>query len=176
MNVPTPATLPPADDRLFAPDALGAGWLAAGVVALVAATAVATWALWPRHRRIGASPPTTTVHDAFLHRIDELGERLGGGALDLRRLHHELARTLRAYALATGTAGADAMSVRALHDAGRRATATAVKSFEHPQFAATPSGDAAHSLRLARAAVRDDPGDVARHDPADVDRHGQVPA
>lgn len=148
----------PADDRLFAPHALGATWLVLGLAALIAGSALAVWVVRPRHRRIVVDQRPVTIQDVYIHRIDELGGRLADGELDERHLHHELARTLRGYAGETGTHGADAMSATALDAAGRGPAAAAVRSFEQPQFAESASSDAAHSLRVARSVVADDRG------------------
>lgn len=146
----------PADDRLFAPNTLSSAWLVAGVAALVVGAALAVWVIRPGHRRIVTADRSATVHDVYLHRIDELGGRLADGELDERHLHHELSRTLRSYATETGTDGADAMSAAALDAAGRRPAAEAVRTFERPQFAESAPSDPARSLHIARAVVVDD--------------------
>ncbi|WP_116997998.1 hypothetical protein [Desertimonas flava] len=167
-------TAPPADDRLYAPHPLSGLWLAIGIGALLAGAALAVWIIRPRrHRSVEIAPPAT-IHDVYLHRIDELGARLAGGDLDERHLHHELARTLRSYAGDTGTTGADAMSASALDSAGRRRAAAAVRSFEQPQFAESASADTAQSLRVARDVITEDDADASRMVPG-TNRDGVPP-
>lgn len=149
-------TVPPADDRLYAPQSLGAVWLVIGIAALLAGVSLIVLMVRPRRHRLVEMAAPETIHDVYLHRIDELGTRLAVGELDERHLHHELARTLRAYAGDTGTVGADAMSATALDSAGRRLAADAVRSFEQPQFAESTMADTDASLHVARSVVTDD--------------------
>lgn len=147
-------TLPPADDRLYGPYPYGAGWLAAGVVAVLVAVALVAWA----RRPLGPPRPAETVDGPtvrarYLGQLDDLERRLARHQVDTRTVHHELSRTLRHFAADVGTAGAPAMSAGDLDRAGRRDVAGAVRRYERPQFAYRADADPQAAIDLARAVV-----------------------
>ena len=146
--------LPPADDRLYGPQAFGAGWLVVGIAAVLLALAALVWAVRPARRTAPVAPASAVdLNTAYLRRLDELEQQLSARRLTHRALHHELSRTLRRLASDAGTRGATAMSVRALDASGQPQVAAAVRSYEHPQFEPLPDGDPYVALGRARRVV-----------------------
>jgi hypothetical protein len=147
--------LAPADDRLYGPAAFGAVWLIAGIVAVLVAAGCLAWALWPRRVAPIVAAPTQIVElrNHYLRHLDDLERQLADRQLTPRALHHELSRTLRRFATDAGTAGATAMSAWALEAAGLAPVATAVRTYEHPQFEELPESDPGAALGIARAVV-----------------------
>jgi hypothetical protein len=147
--------LAPADDRLYGPMAFGAGWLIAGIVAVLVAAGCVAWVLWPRRVVAIAAAPMQIVElrNRYLRHLDDLERQLTHRELTPRALHHELSRTLRRFATDAGTAGATAMSAWALEAAGLVPVATAVRTYEHPQFEECPESDPWDALGIARAVV-----------------------
>lgn len=149
-------SLPPADDRIYGPEAFGIGWLVAGMAALGVAVALAVWTL----RRPGPPPtvrpapaPALGVQARYLDELDELDRRAHAHELDARELHHALSATLRRFAAEVGPRGAPAMSAAALDAAGQSRVATALRSYEQPQFDEVPASDPAHAVEQARAVI-----------------------
>lgn len=147
--------LQPADDRLYGPASFGAGWLVAGIAAVLVAAGCLAWALWPRRAAAIVAAPKQLVglRNRYLRHLDELERRLTVHELSERALHHELSRTLRHFATDAGTAGATAMSATALDTAGLEPVASAVRTYEHPQFEEVPESDPWAALSIARAVV-----------------------
>jgi hypothetical protein len=147
--------LAPADDRLYGPAAFGAGWLIAGIVAVLAAAGCLAWALWPRRVApiVAAPMQIVELRNRYLRHLDDLERQLADRELTPRALHHELSRTLRHFACEAGTAGAPAMSATALEAAGLAPVATAVRTYEHPQFEECPESNPWVALGIARAVL-----------------------
>jgi hypothetical protein len=148
-------TLPPADDRIYEAGRFGAGWLAAGVVALAVAITGLAWMLWPRRAATirAAAPQLVELRTRYLGHLDDLERQLLEHDITPRALHHELSRTLRRFAAEAGAAGAASMSARDLDTAGLGTVAAAVRMYEHPQFEELPAADPLASLGTARAVV-----------------------
>jgi hypothetical protein len=149
------SALPPADDRLYGPQAFGAGWVVAGVAAIVVAIGGILWAF--RRRRPAEQPARrpqlVDLRIAYLRHLDVLERRVATRRISPRALHHELSRTLRRFASDAGTAGATAMSAVALESVGLRPTAAAVRGYERPQFEERSGGDPLVALSVARAVI-----------------------
>jgi hypothetical protein len=149
------SALPPADDRLYGPEAFGVIWLVAGLAAVLAAIGGLSWA-FRRRRPVQAAAPRPQLGDlriAYLHHLDTLEHRVAARRISPRALHHELSRTLRRFASDAGTPGATAMSAGDLESAGLRPAAAAVRGYERPQFEELCGGDPLAALGVARAVI-----------------------
>jgi hypothetical protein len=149
------SALPPADDRLYGPEAFGAIWLVAGIAAALAGIGGLMWA-FRRRRPVKSTAPRPQLVDlrtAYLRHLDVLEHRVATRRISPRALHHELSRTLRRFANEAGTPGATAMSAGALESAGLRPMATAVRGYERPQFEELCGGDPVAALSVARAVI-----------------------
>ena len=149
-------TLPPADDRLYEAGPFAAGWLVVGRRRRrprAGRSDLGRCGRVGRRRSVAAPPKVAELRRRYLVHLDDLERQLIDEQLTPRALHHELSRTLRRFAFDTGTAGAPAMSAASLDTAGLRQVATAVRTYEHPQFEELPASDPGVALEIARAVV-----------------------
>jgi hypothetical protein len=148
-------TLPPADDRMYEAGQFVAGWLVAGIAAIVVAVAAMAWVLWPRRAAPirAAAPQLVELRTRYLGHLDDLERQLLEHDITPRALHHDLSRTLRRFAAEAGTDGATSMSAKDLDSVGLRPVADAVRSYEHPQFEELPASDPWAALGIARAVI-----------------------
>ena len=155
LRLAFPATMPPADDRLYGPDTFAVGWLVLAVAALGLAAGGLAWCFWParRSRIVPSGSVLLGVRERYLRHVDELERQVVTDVLSPRALHHELSRTLRRFAVDLGTGRATSMSASALDGAGQRAVASAVRRYENPQFEMNPVGDPRLALSIARDVI-----------------------
>ena len=155
LQLAFPATMPPADDRLFGPDTFPVGWLVLALAALALAIGGLAWCFWPARppRIVSRGADVLGLRERYLHHVDDLERQAGTDGLTPRALHHELSRTLRRFAVDLGTAHATSMSAGALDGAGQRAVASAVRRYENPQFEMNPASDPRLALSIARDVI-----------------------
>jgi len=147
-------------------------WTLVGVVMLVGLVAWYVWLVWSTRKKPGAVEPTTAppldratppagstdpwdpVRQIYLAQLAEVGARHASGELDVRGVHLEIRRVMRAYTKAR--TGIDAETFTFSDAAKVSLTAPlskALKQLSYPTFAASSTARPDRSLYRARRVI-----------------------
>lgn len=100
-----------------------------------------------------AGPDPATVRQAYLAEVEALRQRHAAGALDDRRLHHELSRVVRAFVAEASGTDARVMTPSDLRRAGQPVAASVVDRFWATQFGPRADQPATDSVEAARRLI-----------------------
>ena len=136
-------------------------WLVIGVVLLVIVVGWIVFVLLLTRRRaerfeyVGSIPElTSTVRDAYLARIDDVGRRYDAGDVSFSDAHHELSALVRAFASDAQGIRAQFMTLDDLRRTPHRALAETVERLYPGAFSGTKGGRIDDAMARASELVR----------------------